>query len=106
MLVSLYLVEALARSAVPSVMSDEENCRDVESPVTQGRRVRPVRLAAWTRLAEPRDFPFTIRLPADACPTIRTRYLAVRWYLRGWVQERSSQWQVCDTEINIFTGPG
>jgi hypothetical protein len=104
-LVSLHVVEALAGSAVPSVMSDGEYCRDVESPTTRGRRVRPVRLAAWTRVAGPRDYPFTIRLPADACPTIRTRYLAVRWYLRGWVQERSSQWQVCDTEINIFNDP-
>jgi hypothetical protein len=105
-LVSLLMVDTLAGSAAPSVISDGEYCRDVESPMPRVRRVRPVRLAACTRLAEPPEFPFTIRLPADACPTIRTRYRAVRWYVRGWVRERSSQWQVCDTEINIFTGPG
>jgi hypothetical protein len=102
-LVSLQRVEALAGSAMPSVMSDAEYRGDVESPVTKAIRVKAVPLADRTRLTAPRDFAFTIQLPAGACPTILTRYLAVRWYLRGWVQEDSSQWQVCDTEINVYT---
>jgi hypothetical protein len=33
-------------------------------------------------------------LPADACPMIRTRCLAFRWYLRGSVPADSLEWQV------------
>lgn len=113
-LVSLQEVEALAGSAMPTAMSDAEYRGDVVSPVTTTRRVKAVPLAGRTRLTEARDFPFTIQLPgrdrrlvndrrAPLCPTILTRYLAVRWYLRGWVQQDSHQWQVCDTEVNVYT---
>jgi hypothetical protein len=104
-LVSLQLVEALAGQAMPSAVSAAEYGRDVESPAVRATRLKPVTLAARITLTGPRDFPFTIRLPGDACPTIRTRYLAFRWYLRGWVQDESLQWQVCDAEINVFTAP-
>jgi hypothetical protein len=103
-LVSLQMIEALARSPVPSAMSDAEYGRDVESPVAKARRVKTVTLAVRTALTEPRDFPFTIQLPSKACPTILTRYLAVRWYLWAWVHDGST-WQVSDAEINVHTAP-
>jgi hypothetical protein len=113
-LVSLQQIEALAGSAMPSAVSYAECRGDVVSPVTNARRVKAVPLAGRTSLTEARHFPFTIQLPGHArqlvndrraplCPTILTRYLAVRWYLRGWVQDDSFQWQVCDTEINVYT---
>jgi hypothetical protein len=50
------------------MVSDSEDCGEVESPVTKARRVTVVPLAGKTMLDEPRDFPFTIRLPAGALP--------------------------------------
>jgi hypothetical protein len=86
-------------------MSNADYRGEVRSPKAGVARVKAVPLAGGTSLTEPRDFPFAIQLPRDACPTILTRYLAVRWYLRGWVQDQSRQWQVFDTEINVHNAP-
>ena len=101
-LVSLQMIEALARPPMPSTMSEAEYGSDVESPVTRAKRVKAVTLATRTSLTQPCDYQFTIQLPGNACPTILTRYLAIRWYLRGWVHD-GSKWQVTDSEINVYT---
>ena len=103
--VSLHRMTVLAGSAMPSTMSNADYRGEVRSPKAGVARVKAVPLAGGASLTEPRDFPFAIQLPRDACPTILTRYLAVRWYLRGWVQDQSRQWQVFDTEINVHNAP-
>jgi hypothetical protein len=104
-LVSLQMIEARARPPMPSVMSDAEYGHDIESPVTRAKRLKTVTLATRSMLTQSREFPFAIQVPGNACPTILTRYLAIRWYLRGWVHD-GSKWQVNDSEINVYTAPG
>jgi hypothetical protein len=101
--VSLQRIEVLAGSPVPPTLSDAEAFSDVEAPIVTTKRARLMTLATRTGLSGPREFPFAVDVPGWACPTIRTRPLTVRWYVRGWVQDAALQWQVRDAEVNVYT---
>jgi hypothetical protein len=79
--------------------------RNIQSPIMDLLRARSVTLARRVELTAPREFPFTVRLPEEAVPTLLTPYLSVRWYVRArvWYGLRGGN-DMYDLELNVYTG--
>jgi hypothetical protein len=68
----------------------------------------PVRykpLATDLELTEPREFPFEVQVPDQACPTLITPHLSVHWYMHGGVRYGSVEGDMYDREVNVYTKP-
>ena len=63
------------------------------------------RLARNTALSAPSEFPFEVRLPGDACPTLITTDLWVRWYLQAFVQYGVLRADWLEREVNLYNRP-
>ncbi|MDQ6875032.1 MAG: hypothetical protein M3042_08245 [Actinomycetota bacterium] len=72
-------------------------------------RVAALTVAKRVDLSGPAEFPFAVRLPPNACPTLVTPDCSVRWFLRAEVHHRIAGTlrftsDVYDREINVHTG--
>lgn len=72
-------------------------------------RVDSLTVAKRLDLAGPREIPFAVRVPANACPTLVTTDCSVRWYLRAEVHHHMAgtlrfSSDLYDREINVHTG--
>jgi hypothetical protein len=67
--------------------------------------VRYEPLATDVELTEPREFPFAVRLPDQACPTLITPHLSVRWYVHGGLRYGLIEEDTYDREVNVYTKP-
>jgi hypothetical protein len=54
----------------------------------------------------PRELPFSIALPPDACPCLETEQSTVRWFLRGVLARRMRSDHTITQSVNVYTGTG
>jgi hypothetical protein len=73
--------------------------------VRHGSFFRGARLAVGVEMSGPQEFPFEVRLRREMAPTVVTRELSVRWYLRAEVHYRLLTKDSCDWEFNVYTSP-
>ncbi len=78
--------------------------RHTDPALSRHRRRRSVTLAEQAELAGPRAFPFAVRLPTDACPTLVTPDCSVLWCLRAEVHHGRPSSNVLERQLNIYNG--